>query len=170
MTADGQRAAARRRVLPTRAVARAPASAGLTRARAARTPGAPRRTGGQARRAVRAVRVTRPRPRGPSGDVGLGAFQRQIEALYGRRDRARGLAETFMWFTEEVGELSRALRSTERSGLSEEFADVLAWLVTLASMAGVRMPQAARRYTAGCPRCFATPCACRRRTQVLCRK
>lgn len=121
--------------------------------------------GGPAQAGPRAGRTA-----GAGSDLGLGAFQRQIEVLYGRRDRARGLSETFMWFAEEVGELSRALRSTDRSSLSEEFADVLAWLVTLASMAGVHMPQAARRYAAGCPRCRATPCACRRRTQNLERK
>jgi NTP pyrophosphatase (non-canonical NTP hydrolase) len=87
-------------------------------------------------------------------------FQRQIEALYGERDRARGLATTFMWFTEEVGELSRALRRTDRANLAEEFADTLAWLATLASIAGIDLAQAANKYLSGCPRCRATPCTC----------
>jgi len=90
----------------------------------------------------------------------LADFQQQIEALYGSRDRERGLATTFMWFVEEVGELSRALRRSDRENLEEEFADVLAWLVTLASMAGIDMARAANKYLHGCPRCHATPCRC----------
>ena len=92
----------------------------------------------------------------------LRAFQANIEAIYGERDRARGLASTYMWFAEEVGELSRALRKGDPENLREEFGDALAWLVTLASMAGVDMEEAAHRYSAGCPRCGQTPCDCRR--------
>lgn len=89
-------------------------------------------------------------------------FQDLIEAIYGAKDGARGTAGTFMWFTEEVGELSRALRRGDRAGLEAEFADVLAWLSTLASLHGVDLAAAAaRKYGDGCPRCHATPCACR---------
>jgi NTP pyrophosphatase (non-canonical NTP hydrolase) len=88
-------------------------------------------------------------------------FQRRIEEIYHARDSARGLAGTHMWFCEEVGELTRALRRGERRELEGEFADVLAWLATLASIAGVDLEAAARKkYEAGCPRCARTPCAC----------
>ncbi len=88
-------------------------------------------------------------------------FQRLIEDIYGKKDSARGTPETFMWFAEEVGELSRALRRRERGNLEEEFADTLAWLVTLASMNGVDMQAVvAAKYGGGCPRCQATPCGC----------
>ncbi len=88
-------------------------------------------------------------------------FQRLIEDVYGARDSARGLPGTHMWFCEEVGELTRALRRGERESLAGEFADVLAWLSTLASLAGVELEQAARsKYGEGCPRCRATPCVC----------
>jgi NTP pyrophosphatase (non-canonical NTP hydrolase) len=90
----------------------------------------------------------------------LAGFQRRIEALYGERDKARGLDRTFVWFVEEVGELARALHRRDRKNLVEEFADCLAWLTTLASMAGVDMAEAASRYRDGCPRCRATPCSC----------
>jgi len=93
---------------------------------------------------------------------GIRAFQEQIEAIYGERDQARGLASTHMWFVEEVGELARALRAREPQNLREEFGDVFAWLCTLASMTGVDMEEAARRYADGCPRCTGTPCACSR--------
>jgi NTP pyrophosphatase (non-canonical NTP hydrolase) len=66
-----------------------------------------------------------------------------------------------MWFCEEVGELTRALRRGRKDELEGEFADVLAWLATLASIAGVDLERAVRaKYGAGCPRCEATPCAC----------
>lgn len=88
-------------------------------------------------------------------------FQRRIEEIYHARDSARGLSGTHMWFCEEVGELTRALRRGNRSELEGEFADVLAWLATLASMAGVDLEAAARgKYEHGCPRCAETPCAC----------
>ncbi len=91
----------------------------------------------------------------------IAQFQARIEAIYGARDRARGLAGTHMWFCEEVGELTRALRRDRREELEGEFADVLAWLSTLASMSGVDLEAAARRkYGEGCPRCHATPCSC----------
>ena len=88
-------------------------------------------------------------------------FQQLIERIYGAKDGARGTAGTFMWFTEEVGELSRALRRGRCEELEGEFADVLAWLSTLASLHGVDLADAAaRKYAQGCPRCHATPCAC----------
>lgn len=91
----------------------------------------------------------------------IAEFQRLIEAIYYERDRARGLAGTHMWFCEEVGELTRALRRNRREELEGEFADVLAWLSTLASIAGIDLAQAAaKKYAGGCPRCAGTPCAC----------
>lgn len=90
----------------------------------------------------------------------LEGFQRQMRALYGARDRQRGLARTFAWFTEECGELSRALFRGDAADREREFADVLAWLASLADQAGVDLAGAAGRYAAGCPRCAATPCAC----------
>lgn len=88
-------------------------------------------------------------------------FQKLIERVYYERDAARGLHATHMWFCEEVGELTRALRRNRREELEGEFADVLAWLATLASIAGVDLEEAARKkYEKGCPRCSSTPCAC----------
>ena len=92
----------------------------------------------------------------------LRAFQTHIEAVYGAKDRRRGMPETFMWFVEEVGELGRALRQGDPENLREEFSDVLAWLCTLASMSDVDVAEAASRYAHGCPRCGAVPCACDR--------
>ena len=98
----------------------------------------------------------------PERTVTIQEFQATIDALYGAKDRGRGLEGTFMWFTEEVGELSRALRrGVKGKELADEFADVLAWLATLASIAGVDLQAAAlAKYGGGCPRCHATPCRC----------
>ncbi len=91
----------------------------------------------------------------------IAEFQKLIENIYYERDAARGLAGTHMWFCEEVGELTRALRRDTREELEGEFADVLAWLSTLASIAGIDLQAAAaKKYAAGCPRCTGTPCTC----------
>ena len=93
--------------------------------------------------------------------VKIAEFQRLIEEIYFEKDSARGLAGTHMWFCEEVGELTRALRRGDTAELEGEFADVLAWLSTLASIAGIDLEAAAhRKYAEGCPRCASTPCAC----------
>ena len=90
----------------------------------------------------------------------IGEFQRRLRTLYGARDRARGRDATFMWLVEEVGELSRALRRGDAENLRHEFSDALAWLVSVATLAGVDMEEAAARYADGCPRCGRTPCRC----------
>ena len=87
-------------------------------------------------------------------------FQLQIEQLYSDRDRARGGDGTFRWFIEEVGELAKAIRGGDEAQLREEFSDVAAWLFTLASLQGIDMEVALRRYTPGCPKCNSCPCAC----------
>ncbi|GMV41979.1 MAG: hypothetical protein AMXMBFR64_36950 [Myxococcales bacterium] len=94
--------------------------------------------------------------------IGLGEFQALIERIYYAKDASRGLDRTFMWFAEEVGELTRAIRrQNDRANLEEEFADVLAWLSTLASLQGVDLQAVAlKRYGAGCPYCGSVPCGC----------
>jgi NTP pyrophosphatase (non-canonical NTP hydrolase) len=92
----------------------------------------------------------------------LADFQQQMRILYGERDAERGLARTFAWFTEECGELSRALFRGTREEQEHELADVLAWLTSLAEQTGIDLATAAQRYADGCPRCAATPCGCPR--------
>jgi len=90
----------------------------------------------------------------------LSEFQELIERTYLERDSARGMGGTFMWFVEEVGELATALRENDAEAMKGEFADVLAWLCTLASLSGVRMEEAIEKYRNGCPGCGKTPCVC----------
>ena len=90
----------------------------------------------------------------------ISEFQRLIEKTYLKRDSARGLPGTFMWFTEEVGELATALREGTKEELKNEFADVFAWLCSLASIAGVEMEEVVAKYVSGCPGCGNIPCTC----------
>ena len=90
----------------------------------------------------------------------IGEFQRRLRATYEARDRARGRDATFLWLVEEVGELSRAVRRGDRANLEHEFSDALAWLVSLATIEGVDMEEAAARYARGCPRCGKARCRC----------
>lgn len=91
----------------------------------------------------------------------LAEVQRQIRQTYGAKDGGRGLDGTFMWFMEEVGELAGALRGGNSSEHSGEFADVLAWLATLANIAGIDLAAAfATKYGVGCPGCRTSPCVC----------
>jgi NTP pyrophosphatase (non-canonical NTP hydrolase) len=72
----------------------------------------------------------------------LQEFQRLISSRYEATDRARGMPKTFLWFIEEVGELATALNGDDRQNLREEFADVLAWLCTLANINGIDLSEA----------------------------
>ena len=90
----------------------------------------------------------------------IAEFQKRIEDIYLQKDSSRGVSGTFVWFVEEVGELARALKGDDRENLAEEFADVFAWLSTLASMTGIDLSEATQKYGQGCPKCLATPCAC----------
>ena len=91
----------------------------------------------------------------------LGELQQTIRSTYGPKDARRGPEGTFMWFMEEVGELAAALRGGTDAQRSAEFADVLAWLATLANIAGVDLEAAVRaKYGSGCPGCGRSPCAC----------
>ena len=96
-----------------------------------------------------------------SGGLTLGALQRMILQMYGRKDAARGDAATFLWLAEEFGELATALRSGTPEDLAMEMADVLAWLVTLANLRGIDLEAAVvRKYGKACPGCGDVPCSC----------
>ena len=79
----------------------------------------------------------------------ISQFQRFILEKYGKRDLQRGTPATFMWFVEEVGELATALSGNDFANKQEEFADVLAWLCTLANINDVDLEKACEKYTSG---------------------
>jgi NTP pyrophosphatase (non-canonical NTP hydrolase) len=92
----------------------------------------------------------------------LGDFQQLIEKMYSHKDRQRGSAGTFLWLMEEVGELAAAIGDgTDEANKREEFADVLAWLATLANVEGVDLSEALyEKYGRGCPGCGKMVCTC----------
>lgn len=100
-------------------------------------------------------------PTNPSRPLALAEVQQTIAEIYSHKDAARGTEGTFMWLMEEIGELSAALRENDHASLAAEFADVLAWLATLANVSGVDLDQAfLDKYGQGCPGCKKTPCLC----------
>jgi NTP pyrophosphatase (non-canonical NTP hydrolase) len=84
-----------------------------------------------------------------SRDITLREFQQFIHDKYFARDSERGTPGTFMWFIEEIGELSTALAGEDQDNKEEEFADVLAWMCTLANISGVDLTKAVEKYTVG---------------------
>lgn len=74
-------------------------------------------------------------------------FQDFIREKYYARDSERGSAGTFLWFIEEVGELATAIAGDDQENKEEEFADVLAWLCTLANINDIDLTEAVRKYT-----------------------
>ncbi len=90
----------------------------------------------------------------------LAHLQDLVERTYGDRDRARGVPSTVAWLCEEVGELAQAVRKGSPEQQALEFADVLAWVASLANQMGIDLSAAVHRYADGCPRCAALPCAC----------
>lgn len=92
----------------------------------------------------------------PDAPLTFAAFQRLIRDRYHATDAARGTPGTFMWMIEEIGELATALHdnapgktptAAQRANLDEEFADVLAWLTTLANVNNVDLEKALEKYT-----------------------
>lgn len=103
-----------------------------------------------------AQRQSRPETTPPTG-MTVRAFQELIRARYFASDNARGTAGTFLYLSEEFGELATALANNnrpsrpptdaERANLEEEFADVLAWLATLANINNIDLESTLVKYT-----------------------
>lgn len=96
-------------------------------------------------------------PAQQAASITMRGFQELIRERYFASDNARGTAGTFLYLTEEFGELATALANcnrpnkpatpAERDNLEEEFADVLAWLATLANINGVDLADTLIKYT-----------------------
>ena len=97
----------------------------------------------------------------PEAEISFGDFQAKIKEMYYEKDVQRGIDGTFMWLMEEVGELAAALRQGTHQDKCEEFADVIAWLATIANVAGVDLGKALQdKYGTGCPGCGKLVCDC----------
>jgi len=92
--------------------------------------------------------------------VQIGEFQQLIDRMYSDKDRKRGPAKTYLWLAEEFGELASAIAKRDKESMPSEFADVLAWLVTLANVEGVDLEEAIKKFTSGCPGCGGMVCRC----------
>jgi NTP pyrophosphatase (non-canonical NTP hydrolase) len=97
----------------------------------------------------------------PPPAITVADFQQLIRRMYLEKDLARGVEGTFMWLMEEVGELATALRNGSHEERVGEFADVLAWLTTIANVVGVDLTEALMaKYGSGCPGCGRLVCTC----------
>jgi NTP pyrophosphatase (non-canonical NTP hydrolase) len=88
-------------------------------------------------------------------------FQEMMRRLYFDRDSTRGLKGTYDWLVDEVKELGDALYVEDRDAAEKEFADVLAWLASVANVMGIDLEEAAlSKYPDRCPKCQGSPCKC----------
>ena len=91
----------------------------------------------------------------------ISEFQEMMRRLYFHRDSQRGVERTFEWLVEEVEELGAALKTSDKTALENEFADVIAWLASLANVVGVNLEKASlNKYNGKCPKCKQSPCQC----------
>jgi len=84
-----------------------------------------------------------------------------MQRLYGPRDKARGIDGTYNWLLEEVAELGQELKGNDKEATEKEFADVIAWLASLANIMDIDLEKAAlAKYPHKCPKCQSSPCQC----------
>jgi NTP pyrophosphatase (non-canonical NTP hydrolase) len=84
-----------------------------------------------------------------------------MRRLYFHRDSKRGTDGTYEWLVDEVKELGEALHVGDKVSLENEFADVIAWLASLANVVDIDLEKAAlNKYDSKCPRCRHSPCQC----------
>jgi NTP pyrophosphatase (non-canonical NTP hydrolase) len=93
--------------------------------------------------------------------VDLKQYQNLIKKLYFKKDSKRGLPKTFNWFIEEIGEFSRSIRKGNKEKIEKEFADCLAWLLSVGSLLDIDAEEAMKKYADGCPKCGSIPCKCK---------
>jgi NTP pyrophosphatase (non-canonical NTP hydrolase) len=93
--------------------------------------------------------------------VSIRSFQNIMRRLYFHRDSKRGTEGTYQWLREEVDELGEALAESNMEALAGEFADVAAWLASLANLLKLDLETAVlQKYGSGCPKCSSLPCKC----------
>lgn len=88
-------------------------------------------------------------------------FQQLMRDLYFKNDEKRVKLGNFAWLVSEIGELARVLRTEDKEKIKEEFADVFAWLASLANVLNIDLEEAVQtKYPGKCPRCNNNPCKC----------
>lgn len=93
--------------------------------------------------------------------ISIREFQNMMRRIYFQRDSKRGACGTFKWLKDEVDELGTALQKADEKALEDEFADVIAWLASLANVLNVDLEiSALKKYRRCCPKCGLSPCQC----------
>ena len=93
--------------------------------------------------------------------VHIHEFQEMMKRLYFHRDSKRGVKGTYDWLVNELRELGEALEEKDKEAVEKEFADVIAWLASLANISGIDLEKAAvNKYSGKCPKCQRSPCQC----------
>jgi NTP pyrophosphatase (non-canonical NTP hydrolase) len=88
-------------------------------------------------------------------------FQEMMKRLYFHRDTERGIKGTINWLADELEELREAIERNDKEATEKEFADVIAWLASLANITGIDLERAAiKKYNGKCPKCQQAPCQC----------
>ena len=91
-------------------------------------------------------------------------FQKLMKELYFHQDSNRGIEKTFIWLVEEVGELASTLKQgseLDLSKISEEMADIIAWMSSLANLLEIDLEKAlVEKYPNKCIKCNSNPCCC----------
>jgi NTP pyrophosphatase (non-canonical NTP hydrolase) len=88
-------------------------------------------------------------------------LQEMMRRLYFHRDNKRGIKGTYNWLAGELGELWEALKANDKEAAEKEFADVIAWLASLANITGIDLERATiNKYSGKCPKCQQSPCQC----------
>ena len=83
-----------------------------------------------------------------------------MKEIYFERDKKRGVSKTFCWLVEEIGELAKSINK-KNLDVGQEFADVLAWLCSVANLFEIDLEKVATdKYNNCCPKCKKNPCKC----------
>ena len=93
--------------------------------------------------------------------VQIHEFQEMMKRLYFKRDSERGADGTFNWLVDEITELGKEVKGKDKEAMEKEFADVIAWLASLANIMKIDLEKATlNKYNNKCPKCQQSPCQC----------
>jgi NTP pyrophosphatase (non-canonical NTP hydrolase) len=91
----------------------------------------------------------------------ISEFQKMMRQIYFERDSERGTKGTLDWLKDELEELKEALEERNIEAAEKEFADVFAWLASLANVVDIDLEKTAlSKYNNKCPKCGHSPCDC----------
>jgi NTP pyrophosphatase (non-canonical NTP hydrolase) len=88
--------------------------------------------------------------------------QEMMRRIYLERDKARGVLGTLKRTFDELEELREAIQNQDTElAISDEMADVFAWLCSLANLLEIDVADAFyKKYSDVCSKCKDSPCVC----------